>query len=165
MSVIAAKVYNDKVVMAADSIIVTGWSKRNNNFSKIVEINNMIVGSTGYCTECSIMWHYMQTHKPASNLESDILTFMVEFAKWKRDITGDNNVENSYLMIYQGHLFEINGLFVHEISDYVAIGAGDDFATAALHLGHTPYEAVKVACDLSCVVCEPIIEYSMAKNK
>ena len=73
MSVIAAKVYNDKVVMAADSIIVTGWSKRNNNFSKIVEINNMIMGSTGYCQECSIMWHYMQTHKPASSLEKDIL--------------------------------------------------------------------------------------------
>ena len=165
MSVIAAKVYNDKVVMAADSIIVTGWSKRNNNFSKIVEINNMIMGSTGYCQECSIMWHYMQTHKPASSLEKDILAFMVEFAKWKNNITNNNNVENSYLMIYQGHLFEINGLFVHEISDYVAVGAGEDFATAALHLGHTPREAVKVACDLSCLVSEPIIEYSMLKDK
>ena len=95
MSVIAAKVYNDKVVMAADSIIVTGWSKRNNNFSKIVEINNMIMGSTGYCQECSIMWHYMQTHKPASSLEKDILAFMVEFAKWKNNITNNNNMSNS----------------------------------------------------------------------
>lgn len=51
-----------------------------------------------------------------------------------------------------------------ELFDYGAIGAGEDFATAALYLGHHPKEAVKVACDLSCYVCEPIIEYKMAKE-
>ena len=55
-------------------------------------------------------------------------------------------------------------MFVHEISDYIAIGAGEQFANAALYLGHTPKEAVKVACDLSCYVSEPIIEYSMRKE-
>jgi len=33
MSVVAAKVYPDKIVVAADSIIVKGWSKRNSGFS------------------------------------------------------------------------------------------------------------------------------------
>lgn len=163
MSVIAAKVYNDKIIMAADSILCSGWSKRNNNFAKIIELNGMIAGSTGTAQEASLMWHYMQTHKPASASEKDILEFVVEFSQWKSSIDG-NKVENSYLFAYKGHLFEINNMFVHEISDFAAVGAGEDYANAALYLGHSPREAVKVACELCCFVCEPIIEYTMQKE-
>ena len=54
MSVVAAKVFEDKVVMAADSILVKGWSKRNSNFAKIAGINGMIVGGVGYAQEISL---------------------------------------------------------------------------------------------------------------
>lgn len=165
MSVVAAKVYNDKIVMAADSILVKGYSKRNSNFAKIAEINGMILGGTGMAQETSLMWHYMQTHKPASHSEKDVLAFVIEFAQWKNSMIGNSNIENIYLLAYQGHLFEIEYMFVHEVSDYIAIGAGEDYANAALYLGHEPREAVKVACELSCYVCEPIVEYSMSKNK
>ena len=164
MSVVAAKVYKDKIVIAADSILVKGWSKRNANFAKIAEINDMILGGCGTAQETSLMWHYMQTHKPASATEKDILTFVVEFAQWKSGIVGNSSVENVYLLAFQGRLFEIEYMFVHEVHDYVSIGAGEDFANAALYLNHTPSEAVKVACELSCYVCELIIEYSMSKE-
>lgn len=164
MSVVAAKVYKDKIAIAADSILVKGWSKRNANFSKIAEINDMILGGCGTAQETSLMWHYMQTHKPASATEKDVLTFVVEFAQWKSGIVGNSNVENVYLLAFQGHLFEIEYMFVHEVFDYVAVGAGEDFANAALYLHHTPSEAVKVACELSCYVCEPIVEYFMLKD-
>lgn len=164
MSVVAAKVYEKEIIMAADSILVKGWSKRNSNFAKIAEINDMIVGGTGSAQEMSMMWHYMQTHKPALATEKDVLTFIIEFSQWKNNMGGGSNLENAYLLAYKGHLFEIEYMFVHEIFDYIAVGAGEDFATAALYLGHHPQEAVKVACDLSCYVCEPIIEYKMAKE-
>ncbi|MBR6649296.1 MAG: hypothetical protein IKL29_07960 [Bacteroidaceae bacterium] len=163
MSVVAAKVTKDKIQMAADSILVKGWSKRNANFAKIAEINGMILGGVGIAQETSLMWHYMQTHKPASASEKDVLAFIVEFSQWKAGTTGNSQVDNCYLLAYQGHLFEIEHMFVFEIKDYVAIGAGDDFANAALYLGHTPREAVKVACELSCYVSEPIIEFEMPK--
>lgn len=57
----------------------------------------------------------------------------------------------------------IANMFVREIKDYYAIGAGEDFATAALYLGHTPKEAVKTACDISCFVAEPIVVKEMVK--
>lgn len=164
MSVIAAKVDEKEIVMAADSIVVKGWSKRNSNFAKIAEINGMIVGGTGTAQELSVMWHYMRTHQPASATEKDVLTFIVEFAQWKNNMGSGSNVDNTYLLIYDGHLFEIEHMFVHEIFDYIAVGAGEDFANAALYLGHTPREAVNVACELSCYVCEPIIEYRMSKE-
>lgn len=163
MSVIAAKVYDKEVIMAADSILIKGSSKRNSNFTKILKINDMIMGSTGLAEEISFMWHYMETHKPASATEKDILDFFAEFSQWKANKGGRNGIENTYLMIFDGHLFEIEYMLVYEIKDYSAVGAGEDFANAALYLGHSPREAVKVACDLSCYVCEPIIEYSMKR--
>lgn len=165
MSVIAARVYESEVVMAADSILVRGSSKRNSNFAKIAQINSMIVGGAGYAQEMSMMLHYMHTHKPASATEKDVLAFIVEFAQWKNNMIPGSKVENSYLMIYEGHLFEIQHMFVHEVLDFTAVGAGEDFSNAALYLGHSPTEAVKVACELSCYVCEPVIEYRMQKNK
>lgn len=161
MSVIAAKVYNDKVVVAADSILVKGWSKRNANFSKLACINNMIIGGTGTAQEMSMMWQYMKTHKPASPSEKDVLSFVIEFSEWKQKLTSNSSINNEYLLVYEGKLFEIEHMFVHEIKDYTAIGAGEDFSNAALFLCHSPREAVKVACELSCYVTEPIIQYEM----
>lgn len=165
MSVVAAKVYPDKVVIAADSIMIKGWSKRNTNVTKLAEINEMIIGGVGTAQEDSLMWHYMRTHKPLSATEKDVLAFIIEFSQWKNTMIGNSNIENEYLLIFQGHLFQIDNMFVNEITDYSAIGAGEDYALAALYLGHTPKEATKVACELSCYVCEPIIEYEMKKEK
>ena len=162
MSVVAAKIYNNKIYMAADSILVYGSSKSTNgNFAKINYINDMIVGGCGYAEEISLLWHYMRTHKPESATEKDILDYFVEFSKWKKDYSGNGSITNTYLLAYQGHLFEVEHMFVYEIKDYVAIGAGMDFANAALYLGHSPKKAVKVACELSCYVAEPVIQYEM----
>lgn len=164
MSVVAARVYKDKIVMAADSIIVRGWSKRtDHDIVKINEINGMIVGGTGYAQELSLMWQYMTTHKPATATEKDVLTFVVEFSRWKRELIGNGSVDNTYLMAYDGHLFQIEDMLVYEVSEYSAVGAGQDFANAVLYMGNTPRDAVKVACELSCFVAEPIIEYAMQK--
>ena len=164
MSVVAAKVYDKEVIMAADSILIKGSSKRNNNFTKILKLNDMIIGSVGLAEELSLMWHYMETHKPAAANEKSILEFFSEFSQWKCGKGAGPGVENTYLMIFDGHLFEIERMLAFEIKDYSAIGAGEDFSNAALYLGHSPREAVKVACDLSCFVCEPIIEYSMERK-
>ena len=164
MSVVAARVYKDKIIMAADSIIVRGWSKRtDHDIVKINEINGMIVGGTGYAQELSLMWQYMATHKPASATEKDVLSFIVEFSQWKRNLIGNGSVDNTYLMAYDGHLFQIEEMLVYEVSGHSAVGAGQDFANAVLYLGNSPRDAVKVACELSCFVAEPIIEYAMQK--
>jgi ATP-dependent protease HslVU (ClpYQ) peptidase subunit len=164
MSVVCAKVYNDKIVMAADSIIVRGDSKdTSGDFVKLTKINNMIVGGSGTVAEQSLMWQYMRTHKPASATVSDILEFMIEFSRWKKDLTNDSSVHNSYLLAYDCKLFSIQGMYPYEISAFTSIGAGRDFSNAAMHLGHSPREAVKVACDLSCYVAEPILEEIMMK--
>lgn len=165
MSVIAARVYNNHIEIAADSIVVKGrFSKRNNTFTKLVEENDMIMGATGTCEEASFMWNFMSTHKPKTPTEEDVLSFMIEFAEYKNKISGSSKIENAYLLVFEGKLFEINNMLVQEIKDYTAVGAGEDFANAAMYLDHNPVAAVKVACDLCCFVSEPIISYSQKRN-
>ena len=162
MSVVCAKVYKDRVEIAADSIIVRGYSKNTKgDFSKMTKINDMIIGSTGDCDEASLLWHFAKTHKPETATERDILSFFAEFSKWKKEDYGNSAISNNYLFVYGGKLFFVEGFFVNEIKSYAAIGAGEDFANAAMYLGHSPKEAVKVSCDLSCFVAEPIIEEVM----
>lgn len=164
MSVVAARVYKDKIVMAADSIMVRGYSKKtDHDLVKIKEINGMLVGGSGYAQEMALMYQYMTTHKPSSASEKDILSFIIEFSKWKRDMIGSGSIDNMYLMAYEGHLFQIEQMLVYEVHGYSAIGAGCDFANAILHVGNGPREAVRVACELSCFVAEPILEYEMSK--
>lgn len=165
MSVVATKVYKDRIEICADSIVVSGHSKNTKgDFTKIHKDNGMIIGTVGSAEEGSLMWHYMSTHKPANSTEKDILSFIIEFANWKRDLTGNSSICNSYILAYDGKVFMIENMLVYEISSYEAIGAGQDFANAVLYLGHSAKEAVKVACELSCYVSEPIIEYEMKRN-
>ena len=166
MSVVCVRVYDDKIQIAADSILTRGWSKRTDSkFAKLARINNIIVGSVGTAQECSLMWHFMETHNPKEATEKSVLDFVIEFSKWKDDYGSGKEIKNTYLLVFDGKCFLIEGSFVYEITNYCAIGAGEDFANAALYLGHTSKEAVKVAAELSCYVAEPIIEEEMSKKK
>lgn len=105
MSVAAAKVYDNNIQMSADSILTNGWEKDpNTNFTKIISLNDMIVGSVGNADKCSLMWLYMENHQPLNATEREILNYFTEFGKWKSDISGTRDIKNSYLMAFGGHL-------------------------------------------------------------
>lgn len=153
MSVVAVKVYKDKIEISADTIGLRGNTKE--QVCKLTEINNMIIGSCGYIREFGLLNIFAKTHQPADATEKDIIDFMYEFCKWKQSYL-DFESDNSYIMIYKSKVFYIGGFEVLEVKDFSAIGAGRDFALAALYLGHSAKEAVKVTCKLSNLVSEPI---------
>lgn len=164
MSVVCARVYDNRIEVAADSIIVHGWAKdTKTGFSKLMPVNGMIIGACGSCDELSFMFHFCKTHQPESPTERDVLSFFVEFSAWKREKYGSSGIDNTYILVFQGKVFRIEGFFVMEVREHTAIGAGEDFAKAALFLGHSPEDAVRVACELSCFVAEPIIVETVFK--
>ena len=59
----------------------------------------------------------------------------------------------------------VEGFYVKEITDYMAIGAGMDFALAALYLGSSVKDAIKTACHLSILCEEPINLIEIETNK
>lgn len=166
MSVVACKIYKDKIEMASDSIAVKGWTKINNAQNKIVKLmkyNDMIIGGCGNSDEISLLFHYMKTHTIEDMDEKGVLDFIIEFRRWKNDLTGDNNLRNPYIIAYKGKAFAIEGMLVFPIDDFYTIGAGEDYASGALYMGASPKEAVKAACELCAMVCEPIICESINK--
>jgi len=163
MSIVAAKIYDDKISIASDSIIVYGstQSKSADKFAKLFQVDDMFVGSVGICEESALLQVFCKTHTPERADESSYINFLAEFAEWKNDKIGDPKIVNDYLIVYQKKLFHIQGFFVYEIAGHSAIGAGRDFALAALHMGSSVSKAVEVACELS-VYCElPVKEYTI----
>ena len=164
MSVVAVKVNQNNIEIAADSILVKGDSKRTDTqFHKLVKVNDMIIGSVGSAEELSLFLLFCETHKISEAKEKCVLDFMCEFINWKSSMIEGCLIENDYIIIYNCKAYLVEHLFVKEIFNYEAIGAGEDFATAALYLGKSAKEAVKVACDLCCYVAEPIIEFKVSK--
>lgn len=158
MSVVCAKVYDNRIEIASDSIRLYGITKSTEAI-KLFQENEVIVGGCGFTTETSLMRNYIRTHKPESNSEMDVSRFIVDFVKWKNDYSDSKTIQNSYLLIFNGKLFYIEDLSAREVKTFAAIGAGRDFGITAMHLNCSPKEAVKVASDLCCYVSEPIIEY------
>lgn len=167
MSVIAAKVYNDRIEMSADSIIVSGSRSETHygKHTKIKKINGMVIGTSGLCEEEGLMWMYAQNHSPLGATEKDILEFFVEFVQWKAMKSSCPDLSNEYLIAYKDKLFHVQKYLVLEVDKYASIGAGADFALAALYLDHDAATAVKVACDLCCYVSEPITTYVLEKGE
>lgn len=164
MSVVAVKVDDEKIEVAADSICVRGWqSMRTDQMCKLMDINQMIIGGVGLAQDNSLMFRFAQTHRPESSTEKDILAFMVEFIAWRKTYSS-SALENSYILVCDNRAWRIDEMLICEVTNYDAIGAGRDFANAAMYLGHSAQEAVKVSCELSCYVAEPIVHFTLFKK-
>lgn len=159
MSVVAVKVGKDKIEFAADSIAVRGATST--KIVKLAEVNKMIIGGTGTAEETNLLFTFAKTHSPLDNTEKSVLEFFFEFCKWKNGLNLNFSMNNTYLFGFNGKAFYVENLLVEEVKDYEAIGAGMDYALSALYLKHSAKEAVKVACELSCYVAEPIVTLSM----
>lgn len=166
MSIVACRILEDGYEIAADSISVRGSTQTKNNInrSKLVEVNNMVIGSVGSAEESSLLQIFAKTHQPSAATEEGMLEFWNEFAEWKRKRTDRGNIDNRYFIGIDGVVFYMEHWLIASVSSYEAIGAGMDFALAALHLGHTAEEAVATAIELS-IYCEPPIQVITKKVK
>jgi len=160
MSVIACRVSPGSFEIAADSITVRGHTQtrgQTSTHSKLYETNDMVVGSVGSAEENSLFRLFVETHRPAQANEYSLLEFMAEFSDWKKKRTDKSNIENSYIIGFSGLVYTVESWHVERIKSYMAIGAGMNFALAALYLGNTAKRAVETAIELS-IYCEaPIL--------
>ncbi len=156
MSVVATRVLKDEIVIGADSISVSGYTQWKDKDAKIFQTENGItIGGCGLAEQTVLFKIFCDTHNPKAATTDDLLTFFAEFEDWIHKRTGNNSyaVDNSFHLIYQGKAFTVERYFIKEITDYDAIGAGRDFALAALFLGKSVEDALEAATELS-VYCE-----------
>ena len=156
MSVVAVKLYPDKITIAADSILIKDDLKKT-NFKKLYKFKDIIVAGCGSAEELSLFFKFAEEFTPSSCDINGIREYMKTFSDVLEDCYNDRKINNDYIIIYKGHVFEVEGMFVQEIINYTAIGEGEPYALAALYLGHTVKDAVRAACKFSCFVSEPIV--------
>lgn len=163
MSVIAARKYNDGIVMAADSITLFGQTKDTENLRiKLKKFTpNFMVGAAGTSRETGMFYNYLDTHKLSAPTEAAVLNLMVEFIEFAKKFDQKFWTENEYLIAYKDALFYTCDLDVIEVKEYAAVGCGSDYALTALHLGKGPFDAVKAACELCAFTAIPIIVESI----
>ena len=158
MSVVACRVLGGgRYEIAADSITVrhTTQSKGGDvKFSKLAEVNGLVIGGVGTAEESALLYMYASSRKPVTNTEAGMLEYLGEFSAWKKQKTDDAKITNDFIIGIDGKVYLISGWFVVEVLTFQAIGAGMNYALAALHLGHDVKRAVEVATELS-IYCEP----------
>ena len=160
MSVIAVKVDSDRIRIAADSILIKDDLKRT-NFKKLFKFKDIIVAGCGSAEELSLFFKFAEEFTPDSCNIDGIRHYMQTFSDILEDYYNDRKINNDYIIIYKGHVYEVEGMFVQEITEYTAIGEGEAYALAALYLGHDVVEAVQAACKFSCFVGEPIVSFEV----
>jgi ATP-dependent protease HslVU (ClpYQ) peptidase subunit len=163
MSVVAAKIFTDRIIMSSDSGV---WGDTRNNGShfkptKMFKINGILAGFSGTFEEGTLFQAFCETHKPDGTSFKNIVDFMSEFRRWLKNISYEEKLSNFYLLAFDSTLWYIHGWEVIEVKDCYSVGAGEDYALTAMHLGKSPSVAVKVACDMCCYAAEPIIEDSI----
>lgn len=159
MSIVAVRKYKEKIVIAGDRQTTGGDNKlvdsKDNlltNPSKIWQHNDLAIGSVGYRTQTTLFQIFTRTRKPASASIESLMDFLVEFEDWCKKRESSFKIENHFLIIFEGKVFQTFGLHVQEVSEYNAVGSGMYLALGAMFKGSDPEEAIEVAkeFDLYC---------------
>lgn len=116
------------IEMACDGFVTGGGTIHQADYKKIIRVGTRIVGWTGQ------PYFARQLHDFLSgNLEE--IDFGEDFEAIILDDDGD-----CFCMDGKGREYKT--------ALPAACGSGTQFALAAMRLGHSPYEAVKIACEL-----------------
>jgi hypothetical protein len=145
----SSQIFNDETVRVEDEM----------GFSKLMKINNMVIGATGNCDESSHLFEYARIrlpgfHRPDAGYLRD---FLQGFNEWRKENgLSHKNHKNQYVFGILNRVFMNTGWYISEILTYSAIGAGYQYALGALHTGSSARKAVEAACELSTYCCLPV---------
>lgn len=161
MSVAAVKVFDDKIVIGVDSQLTLsdGTHKKEVENAKIWQGNNITVAVAGEIYEFSLFVIYCKANNPMHATDTSIFNFFTDFVRWKTKKLQkeEYKLDCSYLFIFEKTVFLIDAdFYIKEITSWQAIGGGMVYAEAALYLGHSVEESLKVACRLSPECEEPL---------
>jgi ATP-dependent protease HslVU (ClpYQ) peptidase subunit len=112
------------------------------------------------------MFLFAKNHAPTEATEFAVAEFVLEFSEWMKKKDDSFRSQNEYLIAYRDKLFRVyDSLSVFSVPQHAAIGSGQDFAVAAMHLGRSAVDAAKVASelDLYCSGTIDTLKHEIAK--
>ena len=182
MSVVIAIKDNNKVYLAADTMVTFGDSKRHlrslstQKIWAVADTPNCIMGGAGYLRDINLVHYCTEELVPEINLikgDINVGTIMMNVVPTifnairdygKITDSEDKPAASTFFWAYKDKLFSIfNDGNVEEVEDYEAIGSGADAALASLaHTQGLPIEtrllmALEAAADISLYVSDPYV--------
>lgn len=158
MSVCAVRKTADAITVSCDTQLTcdTTISSQFLEFTKMFEKHGIIVAGAGPIREINLLKIFLEKNLIGEPSEENILMFMFDFSQFKQQMGLPVEIECQFIFVIGDKIFSVIQGEVLEIPEYYAIGSGQDFAQAALFLGHSTEESVKVACNLNVYCHEPI---------
>jgi hypothetical protein len=149
------------IAFASDSAQLDGFhhlTEKNKTATKIVKTEVLTIGCSGSYQNFVLLQEFVQIAKPPvqPNIVA-VMGFFLSFNNWKYEQFDVSTDDSRFLIAFQDKIFRCEPEnLVYEVEDFDAIGSGEDFARAALLLGTTTHQAVRVACKLSPTCSLPV---------
>lgn len=171
MSVVAVKIYDDKIVIGSDNQWTLGYSEKETKDAdkpiKLFKIDNITFGAAWNAKDAIAMKQYLQEQTPKwLNNVRWYYDFFQSFYEWaEKKWLGIDKTESVYIFVAEGKVFQIMDFFVDEIHDFYAIGSGASKAMIGLHLWHTVEEALLATCKYDLYCHDPVVIHEIPKGK
>ncbi len=156
MSVVVVRKNGSNIAIGADSIRISGWgTQEKDKLAKLFRVSkDLVLGAVGRSDVTALFREFLTNHLPKSNTEYGWTALISDFSDYLNNLKNAPKLETSaFIVVYKQKVFLLEGYFIREIPDYCAIGAGMDYALAALYLGANVKKAIETACHLS-IWCE-----------
>lgn len=166
MSVVAIKVYDDKIVIGADTQS-TRANKIKLNSTKLLKVNdNLTFGHCGNLRDTELFYAFAKENNiNEHNQVTDIYDFLLKYKQYLYSKIGTYEEIGEFIIVNNGKAFRsINNIQVEEITDFDAIGSGDDIALTALYLGKTVEEAIEITTKLDLYCALPMLVFTINKH-
>lgn len=175
MTVIACKVLDDMIMMAADTQVTKGdCVVPGLVYSKIKHVGEITFAGSGRCDEFNLLQKYMESNSVPIDANC-IPVYMSGFYKWRDSLSewikpapeDRSESNNHYVIIVRGRVFVIGGLVCFELAPgaLYATGSGEEYAMGAMGAGATPEEAVRISCKYDTGCSEPIDCFNASRIK
>ena len=79
----------NKIIIGADSILVSGWTQEKDKLAKLNRVNDYIIGDVGEAEEGSLFWLVCKTRSPREASVDAFIELMSDFQDWLKNKIGD----------------------------------------------------------------------------
>ena len=174
MSVAVCKVTDDAIYLGADSNVSFGPCSQDSVLGvKIFEEEGMLGAGTGDVEAVQLFrfflkgqeWEYTESDQIDEHM---VLSLYHHFDKNVdemgfnlRDETGET--QSHFFWVLHGKAFVIRGYFVQEVTDFEAIGCGEQVAKAIMKFGGSAEQAMDLSCTYNSHCDYPLSVYRYDK--
>lgn len=176
MTTIIARQFEDRVVIAADSLVTASRKYIHPKMAKITERGSYLIAGAGESAACDIAQHIWEPPKPSALDRKDLYHFVITKVvpslklcfkenDYKWDDKDDDETKFAFLIAIGGEVFDIADDFAVclDVDGYYGIGSGSSLAVGALKAGVSMAQALSIAADKDPYTAPPFIFFEQQK--